>query len=77
VRGILEEEARATQAYVHETAARLDSELLEEMRGTGIAVNTPDPALFLAASRSVYEEYGRSVSGGDALVARATAAGSR
>jgi tripartite ATP-independent transporter DctP family solute receptor len=77
VRAILEEEVRATQAYVHETAARLDDELLEEMRGTGIAVNAPDPAPFLAASRSVYEEYGQSVPGGEALVSRATAAGSR
>ena len=77
IRGILEEEARATQAYVHETAARLDNELLEEMRRTGIAVNEPDRASFLAASRGVYEEYGQSVPGGNALVERATAAGSR
>jgi len=77
VRGILEEEARAAQAYVHETAARLDSELLEEMRGAGVAVNAPAAAPFLAASRSVYDEFGQTVPGGRTLVDRATAAGSR
>jgi tripartite ATP-independent transporter DctP family solute receptor len=77
VRAILEEEARAVQVYVHETAAQLDSDLLEEMRSAGVVVNTPAPTEFLAASRSVYEDYGQTVPGGDALVARATSAGSR
>jgi tripartite ATP-independent transporter DctP family solute receptor len=77
VRSILEEEARAVQEYVYETAARLDAELLEEMRSAGVAVNDPDPAAFLAASRAVYEEFGQTVSSGRSLVERATAAGSR
>ena len=33
VRGILEEEAKATQEFVHETAARLDTELLLDVVG--------------------------------------------
>lgn len=77
VRAILEEEARATQAFVYDTAERLDRELLQEMRGAGMAVNTPDPAPFLAASLSVYEEFGQTVPTGQALVDRAMAAGSR
>jgi len=77
VRAILEEEARAAQAYVYETAARLDSELLEEMRSAGVAINAPAPEAFLAASRGVYDEYGATVPGGGALVERATAARSR
>jgi tripartite ATP-independent transporter DctP family solute receptor len=77
VRAILEEEARATQAFVYDTAERLDRELLEEMRGAGMAVNTPDPAPFLAASLSVYEEFGQTVPTGQGLVDRAMAAGSR
>jgi TRAP-type C4-dicarboxylate transport system substrate-binding protein len=77
VRVVLEEEARAVQEYVHETAARLDRELLEEIRNAGVAVNTPEPAAFLTASQGVYEEYGRTVPNGVALVERATAAGSR
>lgn len=77
VRTILEEEARGVQAFVHETAARLDSELLAEIRTAGVSVNDPDPDAFFAASRSVYEAYGESVEGGGSLVERAQAAGSR
>lgn len=77
VRAVLEEEARATQAYVHETAARLDSDLLDEIRSAGVAVNDPDPDDFLAASQAVYEQYGESVPMGRALVERAVAAGAR
>jgi len=77
VRQILEEEARATQAFVHETAARLDEELLERIREAGVAVNTPDRAAFVEASRAIYGEYGETVPGGAELVERAVAAGKR
>ncbi len=77
VRAVLEEEARATQAFVHETAARLDAELLEQIRASGVAVNTPDRAAFVSASRAVYDEFAETVSGAGELVARAQAAGSR
>jgi TRAP-type C4-dicarboxylate transport system substrate-binding protein len=77
VRTVLEEEARATQAFVYETAERLDAELLEQIRAAGVAVNEPDRAAFVAASRAVYDEFGRTVQGGADLVGRATAAGPR
>jgi len=77
IRRILEEEARATQAYVHDTAARLDEELLGEMRAAGVAVNAPESDQFFAASSDVYEEYGQTVPGGGALVERATSSGPR
>ncbi len=77
VRSVLEEEARSVQAFVHETAARLDDELLERMREAGVSVGVPDRSRFVAASRAVYQEFGETVPGGAALVARATAAGSR
>ncbi len=77
VRAVLEEEARATQEYVHETAARLDAELLERMRETGVEVNTPDRSAFVEASRALYDEFGETVSTGATLVERATAAVSR
>ncbi len=75
VRTILEEEASAVQEFVHATAARLDSELLEEIRSAGVAVNDPEPAAFLAASRDVYTEFGESVAGGQALLDQAASAG--
>ena len=77
IRTILEEEARAAQAFVYETAARLDSELLEQIRAEGVAVNVPDRGPFLEASRSMYEEYATTVDGGGDLLQRAESAGMR
>lgn len=77
VRSVLEAEARATQAFVYETAARLDSELLVRMREAGVSVNDPDPQPFLAASAALYEEYAGTVDGGAERLERAMAAGSR
>ena len=77
VRTILEEEARANQAFVHATAARLDAELLDQIRATGVEVNDPGQEAFLEASAALYEEYTETVAGGGDLVGRATTAGSR
>ncbi len=76
VRTVLEEEARASQAFVYETAARLDGELLDQMREAGVEVNQPESAAFLAASRAMYEEYEATVSGGTERVARVVGPGS-
>jgi tripartite ATP-independent transporter DctP family solute receptor len=77
VRAVLEEEARAVQGYVHETAARLDDELLDRIRAEGVAVNAPAPEPFLEASGSMYDEYATTVPGGSDLLERARTAGSR
>jgi tripartite ATP-independent transporter DctP family solute receptor len=77
VRAVLEEEARATQAYVYDAAERMDADLLTQIRESGVTVNEPDRAAFVAASAGVYEEFAATVAGGEALVERATAAGSR
>lgn len=76
VRAILEEEARATQAFVHETAERLDRELLEQIRQTGVEVNEPTRDAFVAASSGMYDEYANTVTGGGERVSRAQSAGS-
>lgn len=77
VRMILEDEARATQAFVHETADRLDSELVDLIRASGVEVNAPEREAFYDASSALYDEFGQVVSGGPELLARAAAAGSR
>jgi tripartite ATP-independent transporter DctP family solute receptor len=77
IRAILREEATATQNFVHETAARLDSELLDGIRAAGVEINEPARGSFLEASSSLYAEYEEAVSGGAELIGRATAAGSR
>ena len=75
VRGILGEEARAVQDFVHETADRLDRELLDLLRTSGIRVNEPDITSFQDASASIREAFAASVEGGGALLRRAEAAG--
>jgi tripartite ATP-independent transporter DctP family solute receptor len=77
VRAVLEEEARGVQAFVHQTAARLDEELLGEIGAAGVEVNTPGREAFVAASRAVYQDYNATVPAGEELIRRATAAGSR
>lgn len=76
IRAILEEEARATQAYVYETATGLDAELLVRVREAGVSVNEPDRQPFLDASAALYDEFGTTVTGGGEMLQRATAAGS-
>lgn len=77
VRMILEDEARGTQLFVHETAERLDSELLDQIRASGVEVNEPAQGAFLDASAALYDEFGQGVAKGPGLLARAAAAGSR
>ncbi|MGF1609440.1 MAG: TRAP transporter substrate-binding protein [Kiloniellales bacterium] len=71
VRQILEETARETQAYVYETAANFDVDLLEKLKAGGIEVNEADKAAFVAASKGIYEEFGSTVDGGQEMVDRA------
>lgn len=71
----LEETAKETQAFVYDTAARLEKDLLEKLRAGGIAVNEADKAAFVAASSAIYEEYAGSVPGGKDLVDTALSLG--
>ncbi len=68
VRKVLEETAKETQAFVYDTAARLEKDLLDKLRSGGIAVNEADKAAFVAASADIYAEYAASVPGGQELV---------
>jgi len=77
IRGILEEEARETQAFVYRTAERLDSELLGRIREAGVQINDPAPDAFLEASGPLYDEFARSVEGAGLLLEQAAAAGER
>jgi tripartite ATP-independent transporter DctP family solute receptor len=75
VRQVLEETARETQAYVYETAARLDTELLEKLKASGMAVNEADKAAFIAASKGIYDEFATTVPGGKEMVDKAISLG--
>ncbi len=73
VRKILEETAKETQAYVYQTAARLDNELLDKMKAAGMKANEVDKGAFVKASKSVYDEYGAEVKGAKELIDRSLA----
>jgi tripartite ATP-independent transporter DctP family solute receptor len=75
VRNIFETEAKATQAWVYEKAARDDDELLAKMKTAGIQVNNANKDAFIAASKPVYEEYAREVPGAKEIIDRAITLG--
>ena len=75
VRKILEDTAKETQAYVYETAAKDDAELLGKIKAAGVQVNDVDKDAFIAASRPIYEEFGKEVPGAKEVIDRAVALG--
>jgi len=75
VRKVLEETARETQAYVYQTAIKEETDLLAKLRQSGIQVNEVDKNAFIAASKPIYEEFGKEVGGAKALIDAAVALG--
>ena len=75
VRKTLEDTAKETQAYVYETAAKDDAELLGKIKAAGVQVNEVDKDAFIAASRPIYEEFGKEVPGAKDVIDRAVALG--
>jgi len=73
VRAQLEAIARGVQAYVYDTAERMDVELLERIRSAGAAINETDRDGFIRASQAIYDEFAAAVPGGRALIDRAIA----
>ena len=62
-----------TQAFVYETAARDDTALLAKLKEAGMQVNEVDQAAFVAASKSIFEEFGKEVPGAKELIDRSVA----
>lgn len=75
VRKVLEETARETQPFVYETAAKQDTDLLKKLKDEGMQVNEVDKAAFIAASKPIYEEFGKEVAGAKPLIDRAVELG--
>ena len=73
VRATLRRIAAETQSFVYETATQMDSDFLDELRDAGVEVNGADRDAFIRASREIFEEFGNTVDGGDAMVAEALA----
>lgn len=75
VRKILEDTAKETQAYVYETAAKDDADLLAKLKQGGMQVNDVDKDAFIAASKPIYDEFGKEVPGAKEVIDRAVALG--
>ncbi|MBM3565659.1 MAG: TRAP transporter substrate-binding protein [Alphaproteobacteria bacterium] len=71
VRKVLAEEAKATQAFVHEAAAKMDKELLDKIKAAGVAVNEANKDAFVKASAAIYKEFGDGVPGASDMIAQA------
>lgn len=75
VRKILEDTAKETQAFVYETAAKDEDELLQKLKAAGMQVNEVDKDAFIKASGGIYEEFGKEVQGAKAAIDKAVALG--
>jgi len=75
VRKILEDTARETQAYVYAEAEKAETDLLGKLKKSGMQVNDVDKNAFIAASASIYEEFGKQVVGAKPLIDSAVALG--
>jgi len=71
VQQVLTEAARETQAFVYETAAQLEEDLLGVIQEAGVQVNEADKAAFIAASAPIYEEFAGTVEGAGAMIEKA------
>ncbi len=68
VRTILESTAKETQGYVYKTAAKMEVDLLAELKKGGIKVNIADKKAFIDASKPIYAEFGSTVPIGKSLI---------
>jgi TRAP-type transport system periplasmic protein len=75
VRKVLEDTARETQAFVYATAQKEDTELLGKLKAAGMQVNEVDKNAFIAASKGIYDEFGKEVPGAKPLIDKAVALG--
>ena len=75
VRDILESTAKETQAYVYQTAAKMEVDLLAELKAGGIKVNNANKDAFIKASKPIYEEFGQTVPTGKKLIDMALSLG--
>ncbi|MEP7207941.1 MAG: TRAP transporter substrate-binding protein [Casimicrobiaceae bacterium] len=75
VRKILEDTAKETQAFVYQTAKQDEDDLLAKLKQAGMQVNEVDKPAFVAASKPIYEEFGKEVAGGKEAIDRAIALG--
>ena len=75
VRGVVEQAAKDTQKFVYATAERFDTDLLDKLKAAGMQVNNANKDAFIAASKAIYEEFGKEVAGAQAAIDKSVALG--
>jgi len=75
VRKVLEDTAKDMQKYVYAVAEKDENELIDKIKAAGVKVNEADKPAFVAASKAVYEEFGKEVKGSKELIDKALALG--
>jgi tripartite ATP-independent transporter DctP family solute receptor len=76
VQKILSDTAKEMQPVVLKMAADLDAKLLGEIKkNPNIKINEADKDAFIKASKAIYEEFGKEVTGGKELIDKALALG--
>ena len=73
VRKVLEDTAKDAQKFVYAAAEKDDNELIAVIKKAGVQVNEADKAAFVAASKAVYEDFGKEVKGSKELIDKALA----
>ncbi len=68
VQKVLVDCAKETSDWVYKKAAELDDELLGKLKGSSIQINESDKKAFTAASKPIYDEFAKSVTGGSELI---------
>ncbi|HSC94262.1 MAG TPA: TRAP transporter substrate-binding protein [Burkholderiales bacterium] len=75
VRKTLEAVAKDTQKFVYSEAAKDEGQLLGKIKAAGVQVNEANKNAFITASKPIYDEFSKEVSGAKALIDRAIALG--
>ena len=73
VRKVLADTAKETQAFVYETAAKDEEDLLGKLKAAGMQVNDVDKDAFVKASEPIYDEFAKEVPGAKAAIDKAQA----
>ncbi len=68
VQKILADTAKEVEPQILKLAEKLDNELVDKMKGSGIQVNNADKPAFVKASKAIYDEFSKEVKGGQALI---------
>ena len=73
VRKVLADTAKETQAFVYQTAAKDEEDLLGKLKQAGMQVNEVDKDAFVKASKPIYDEFAKEVPGAKAAIDKANA----